>query len=128
MTFAKLLFTFVMTAAMAASAQAATPAPAQREIDHLLDHLASSGCEFNRNGSWYAGPAARAHLQEKADYLAKRDKLSNAEAFIALAATSSSMSGKAYQVRCPKAAPVPSGVWLNDELKRFRQSSANKSP
>ncbi|MEO7579227.1 MAG: DUF5329 domain-containing protein, partial [Massilia sp.] len=117
MTFVRSCFAFLSAAVLSAAAHAAPP---QAEISHLLDYLAKSGCEFNRNGSWYAGPTARAHLQDKADYLAKRHQLPSAEAFIKLAATESSVSGKAYQVRCGAAAPVPSATWLGEELKRYR--------
>ena len=45
---------------------------AKAEIDHLLDYLAKSGCEFNRNGSWYGSKEARDHLNDKYQYLLKR--------------------------------------------------------
>lgn len=123
MSFGRSCLAFFPAALLSAAAHAAPP---QTEITHLLDYLAKSGCEFNRNGSWYAGPAARSHLQDKADYLAKRNQLTSAEAFIKLAATESSVSGKPYQVRCGAAAPVPSAAWLGDELKRYRQPPATK--
>lgn len=101
-----------------ANAQA-SPA-VQREIAHLLDYVASPGCQFNRNGTWYQGAKAREHLKEKYEYLEKRRMVTNAESFIERAATSSSMSGKAYLVRCGGGVATPSGPWLATELKRFR--------
>lgn len=92
----------------------------QAEIAHLLDYVATPGCEFNRNGSWHAGAEARAHLQKKYDYLLKRKLVTDAESFIVRAASESSMSGKDYQVRCGGGKAMASGVYLREELKRFR--------
>jgi hypothetical protein len=102
------------------SAFAQAPANTGREVEHLLDHVARAGCQFNRNGTWYSGPAARAHLKKKYDYLAKRNLAPTAEAFIERAATSSSISGSAYQVRCGGDAATASGPWLSSELRRYR--------
>ena len=101
-------------------AQAEPPAAARQEIAHLLDYLKSSGCRFNRNGSWHDAGKAAGHLQDKVDYLVKRDLIASGEDFIARAATQSSMSGKPYQVRCGDAAPVPSATWLKAELAKYR--------
>jgi hypothetical protein len=106
------------------TALAQQPAQAQREVDHLLDYVARPGCEFNRNGTWYDGQKAREHLREKYQYLEKRKMVPDAEAFVQRAATESSMSGKAYQVRCNGSAPTPSGPWLMEELKRYRSGVA----
>lgn len=106
-----------------ATAFAAPGANTQAEVRHLLDHVATPGCQFNRNGTWYDGAAARKHLQDKYDYLVKRDMAPDAEAFIARAASSSSMSGKPYLVKCGNAAPVQSGPWLTQELQRMRSSA-----
>lgn len=90
------------------------------EIDGLLNRLELSGCEFQRNGSWYSGKEARAHLQRKLDYLIDKNMVQTAEQFIDKGASSSSTSGKAYQVRCGKSEAVPSGQWLTQELKALR--------
>jgi len=95
-------------------------ARARDEIGHLLSYLGQSGCQFNRNGSWYDAAAARDHLREKYDYLQKRDLAPTAQAFIERAAAKSSMSGQAYQVRCGNGQPVPSARWLGAELERYR--------
>jgi hypothetical protein len=118
---------FITTVAGAAMMVSATYAVAghaspttQREVGQLLDFVAQSNCQFNRNGSWYDAKKARVHLQEKYDYLDQRGKVPNAEAFIDLAASKSSMSGKPYQVRCGDAPVMPSATWLSTELKRLR--------
>jgi len=111
----------LLTLLMPCIALAGEPSPAAKgEIDYLLAQLERSGCEFNRNGTWYDGAKARAHLDEKYQYLLKKRMVSSAEDFIARAASDSSVSGKAYQVRCAGAAPVPSAVWLKSELARYR--------
>jgi hypothetical protein len=104
----------------APSAFAAEDARTRDEVAHLLDYLGRSGCQFNRNGTWYDAQKARAHLEEKYAYLQKRDMVPNAQAFIERAASTSSMSGKPYEVRCGAAQAVPSGRWLGDELQRYR--------
>ena len=108
----------------AQTAQAAPTAPAVRtEIQGLLQRLQDSGCEFNRNGSWYSGAEARGHLLKKLDYLESHDAAPrHSEDFIQKAASTSSMSGKPYLVRCAAAAPVESKAWLTQELLKLRGS------
>lgn len=105
---------------LANAAAAAPTAKAQHEIDALIAGLGSSGCEFERNGSWHDAKAARAHLQKKYDYLRKRDMADTAELFIERAASKSSMSGKAYRVRCPGKAAEPSERWFRQRLQTLR--------
>jgi hypothetical protein len=95
----------------------------RQEIAHLLDFVADSGCQFNRNGSWHDSRAARNHLQEKYDYLKHRKLAPDTKAFIERAATESSFSHKAYQVRCGNGPVITSAQWLNTELARYRASS-----
>jgi hypothetical protein len=100
--------------------QAAPPAMAQTEINHLLEFVGSSGCEFYRNGSWYDSRRAQAHLRSKYQWLAARDQINTAEDFIEKAATRSSLSGQPYEVRCGGTEAVTSNRWLHDELTRYR--------
>jgi hypothetical protein len=95
----------VMLAVLAASistAAGAAPAaaPVRAEIDALLGKLQASGCQFNRNGSWYSGTEARSHLLRKLEYFEDKGNVQNTEQFIELAASKSSSSGKPYQVKC----------------------------
>lgn len=103
------------------SALAATPEPVRAEIQTLLGVLHHSGCEFNRNGSWYSSAEAHAHLQKKFDYLDGKDMVHTTEQFIDLGASTSSMSGKAYVVRCAAMKPVESKTWLLDQLATMRK-------
>lgn len=92
-----------------------------RETGALLDFVEQSQCQFVRNGSEHSPVQARAHLEKKRDYLERKKLLNRAEDFIELAASKSSMSGKAYQVRCPTGTQ-PAGEWLKAELQRIRQA------
>lgn len=100
------------------------PPAARAEIESLLSRLAVSGCEFRRNGSWYSGAEAQAHLRRKLDYLVDKGAIASAEQFIERAASRSSVSGEAYQVRCGGTPPVPSSTWLFAELGVLRSAPA----
>lgn len=106
--------------AMVLDAQAQTSPQAIQEINGLLDFVEHSECRFVRNGSEYPGAQARAHLEKKLEYLEEKNKVNSAEEFIDLAATQSSMSGRAYEVRCPTGVQ-PANIWLKTELQRQRQ-------
>ena len=114
---------FLLLLCMAMPAVAAPPPTAVREIEGLITALGASGCDFQRNGSWYPSKQAEQHLRRKYDYLRERDKVANAEEFIALAATRSSMSGRAYSVRCPGAPVVDSATWLQARLREIRSTN-----
>jgi hypothetical protein len=113
------LLAFVLASSTVAAADVPN-AETRAEIAHLLSYLETSRCEFYRNGAWHDSSQARAHLEKKKDYLAKRSLIGSAEDFIERAATASSVSGEKYQVRCRPGPAVPSGEWLRAELQRFR--------
>lgn len=98
-------------------------AVAREEISHLFSYLASSGCQFYRNGSWHISSRAVSHLQKKYEYLLKKRQVSTAESFIKLAATASSTSGNHYLVKCGEAPAVESAAWFTQELARYRAAS-----
>jgi len=101
------------------------PATSRAEIDALLNRLGASGCQFNRNGSWYSSAESKAHLAKKLNYLVEKKKLDGTEQFIKLAASSSIMSGTPYQVRCGDSQPVASQTWLTTELQTIRANAAS---
>ncbi|MGX5731862.1 DUF5329 domain-containing protein [Pseudoxanthomonas beigongshangi] len=111
-------------ASLAMTAMAAPNEQARREITQLMDGLSNSKCEFQRNGKWYGRVDARAHLQRKYDYLLKRDLVDTAEQFIERAASKSSLSGRAYRVRCPDQPEQDAGAWFLARLKSLRGSGA----
>ena len=103
---------------------AQTSAPVRAEIDALLAKLQASGCQFNRNGSWYSGSEAKDHLLRKLEYLEGKGNISSTEQFIELAASKSSSSGKAYSVKCGSKPPVDSQVWLTQQLPAIRATTS----
>lgn len=112
------------------SGKAATPVAVHSEIQGLLSMLAKSGCEFNRNGNWYSSEKAVQHLRRKLNYIEQQGDLQNTEQFIELAATKSSLSGKAYQVRCAGSPLVSGQVWMLNALQQLRreQRAQHQSP
>jgi len=108
--------TFAMSQAVTAA-----EASSKDEIDHLLNFVAASACTFVRNGTEYPPDKARDHLASKYQFAGSR--ITTAEEFIKYLATESSMSGELYHVRCGKTEAL-SGVWLTNELNRYRKDSA----
>ena len=105
---------------MSAVGKAAAPAVAQTEVDYLLATIAQSGCQFNRNGTWYDSAQATAHLQNKYSYLVMRDAIRTAEDFIEMTASRSSMTGSRYWISCSGATPIECGQWLKERLAAYR--------
>jgi hypothetical protein len=119
--------TCIVVLALSSIVQAAElSANSRAEIQYLLTRLGNSGCQFNRNGSWYSASEARSHLAKKLDYLVTKNLLKTSEDFIERAASTSSVSGKAYQVKCGSANAVDSAVWLGEELARHRQQQGGR--
>ncbi|RYD16416.1 MAG: hypothetical protein EOP90_00040 [Lysobacteraceae bacterium] len=98
----------------------ASPPSVDAEIAGLFEALEQSGCRFARNGQWYDAARASAHLERKLDYLRGKGRIASAEAFIDLAATGSSRSGKPYLVRCGEAEPETSRAWFTRQLHALR--------
>lgn len=109
------------------SSGAEMPQASQVEVEALLKQLATSGCQFNRNGTWYTGAEAQAHLSKKLAYVVEKKTANSAEQFIEIAATKSSMSGQAYQVKCGSAAAQSSAIWLDAALKELRTKKLGSS-
>ncbi|MEP7330212.1 MAG: DUF5329 domain-containing protein [Betaproteobacteria bacterium] len=122
-----LLAALVVGLAIQNAAHAAPTPAAAREIAHLLTYLEKSGCQFYRSGTWHDAPAARAHLDMKFKYMTQRDMVQTTEDFIVNAATSSSMTGGTYMVRCAGAEAQPSADWLRAELVRYRKANPSES-
>jgi hypothetical protein len=117
---------WLLAAALIVPYAQGAPAPTARiEIDFLLLAIENSGCTFYRNGSWYDAKAAAAHLRSKYEYLLARDAIRDADAFIDKAATKSSISGKAYAIRCPGSPDVLSHDWLTKQLEQYRRATGS---
>ncbi|HOY70189.1 MAG TPA: DUF5329 domain-containing protein [Methylotenera sp.] len=113
----KLLAALALFAAFSANAEISPNA--KQEIAHLFTHLKTSGCEFNRNGTWYNAEKAVAHLNQKYEYLLGKKLISTTEDFIVRAASESSMSHQAYLVKCGDK-ETKSAVWFKEALTIFR--------
>jgi hypothetical protein len=116
----RLLITIVANLWCSLVVAAPVSAPVRAEIDALLARLQSSACQFNRNGSWHDAPEARDHLLRKLRYMEGEGTIQSTEQFIELAASRSSLSGQAYQVKCEGQAAAASQVWLTRRLMEIR--------
>jgi hypothetical protein len=101
-----------------APATAAPSTSVPDDIQYLLDAIERSGCEFYRNGSWYAAAEARSHLASMYREVVKRQPVRSAQDFIDWVGTRSSMSGEPYRVRCPGSDVMTSAEWFRRALHR----------
>ncbi len=93
----------------------------QAEIDHLINVIANNPCQFVRNGRGHSQQEAVAHIREKLDYF--RDDIKDAETFIELTATKSTLTGRPYLIQCLDKPVKLSRLWLLQELKQYRAAN-----
>lgn len=126
--FQKLIYmgTLIAIVLFSTFALAAEPPTTKTEIAHLFTTLETSNCQFNRNGSWYSAKEASGHLGTKYKYLQDKDLVPTAEKFIERAATESSLSGKAYQIKCADNVAQPSAPWFKAVLEKYRAALKTK--
>ena len=123
----RFIASIILTTGLCATTFAAPNATlVHKEIEGLLTRLEKSGCQFNRNGSWYTGLEAKTHLLRKLAYIEDKGTLQSTEQFIELAASKSSFTGDAYQVKCAGTSPVASQQWLGKELVAVRAGASAK--
>lgn len=122
MHYPKFIVSLSLIVFVVSSAATQAPPTARAEIDALFKKLVASGCQFKRNGSWYSGAEAQSHLTKKLEYFENKDMIKSAEDFITHAASTSSSSGKAYQVKCRNTPAVESSLWMSDQLRVLRTS------
>lgn len=91
------------------------------EIQHLLNYVSETTCQYERNGDFYNGVEARKHIERKYKYFLKDIK--TAEDFIRLSATQSTMSKKKYEIHCAGHKTIKSSAWLLNELAIYRLST-----
>lgn len=106
--------------------QAAEPAATKVEIAHLFAVLETSNCQFYRNGSWHDAKEASAHMSTKYKYLQNLNLVPSTEKFIERAATESSFSNKAYQIKCADGVAQASAPWFTAALMKFRAAKSAK--
>jgi hypothetical protein len=116
------IFGSLLVAALLAPpvARADAPVNVQNEVSFLLGYMTASACEFYRNGDWYDSRRAAAHMREKYRYLNDRNLIATTEQFIDRAASTSSVSGNPYQIRCGGGAAIASHRWLTEKLVELR--------
>lgn len=93
-------------------------ASTQDEINHLLNFVASTDCQYERNGTMHNGKEAVDHINKKYSYYL--DDIESTEDFIKYSATKSKMSGKYYKIHCSNKASINSQDWLLSELSVYR--------
>ena len=107
----------MLLAAGIVSADVATEQEA--EVDHLLNYVKTSPCQFERNGEIHDGIDAESHIRKK--YAFFRSKIETTEQFIEWSATKSTISGRYYTVKCAEADWMETRDWLLKELENFRE-------
>jgi hypothetical protein len=105
-----------------AAPAAADDATMNREIDYLLDTVATSNCTFIRNGKEHGPEAARDHLSMKRRKGSKY--FSSTEEFIERLASSSSWTGKPYRIRCGGGEAQPAKAWFEEILSEYRNADS----
>ena len=90
---------------------------AETEIRALIQAIAESGCQFDRNGSQYSAQEAAKHLERK--YAQGKRYGYTAEQFIEHLASGSSWSGKPYWMICGMKT-TQTGDWLTETLGAMR--------
>lgn len=107
--------------------QLVVPAHAQEvdsEIEFLLRRLATSRCEFRRQGQWHTGATASEHLRMKHQHMTRIRPWTSTEEFISAVASGSSMTHQPYAVRCNGVAERSGSEWMRGELKNLRTAGS----
>ncbi|MBP9186718.1 MAG: DUF5329 domain-containing protein [Bacteroidia bacterium] len=90
-----------------------------QKIESLIAFIAKQDGVFIRNGSEYTPGQAAEHLRMK--WKKGGSAIKTAEIFIDKLATSSSMSGKPYQIKFKNGRSINLAALLRAELKRLEQ-------
>lgn len=99
--------------------QQTKPLNETQKIEWLIAFIAKQEGTFIRNGSEYTPAQAAEHLRMK--WKKAGDKIATAQDFIKHLASSSSMSGKPYQIKFKNGQVLNVGILLQAELKRISQ-------
>jgi hypothetical protein len=93
-----------------------------RKIEHLIAAIESlPNAQFVRNGTAYDAKSAADHLRLK--WKNAGDKVATAEDFIRLCGSSSSMSGKPYQIRFADGHVITSESFLREQLAKYNAAT-----
>lgn len=88
------------------------------EIEYLLNSVGSSGCAFIRNGTSHSAENAEEHLRMK--FGKGKRYATTSEKFIERLASKSSISRKAYAIKCKNEGRLNSEDWLKQRLQEYR--------
>jgi hypothetical protein len=101
------------------------PATEKQKIEALIKHVEGlKDAKFIRNGSEYDAKSAARFLRGK--WESNESKIKTAKDFIEKAASVSSTTGKAYEIRLKDGKKMKSGEYLLAELKKLEKSSGDK--
>jgi len=120
MKFRSLFLSAVLILSVFTINSATAYADAADDIQYLLSFIDQSECIFIRNGTEYDARDARKHIERKYRHLESR--LNSADDFIEHAASKSSFSGKAYQVKCGDQ-QLTTRQWLLTALQDYRSKT-----
>ena len=107
----------MMATLLAAPLVVGADTDADTEVNYLLEFVASSSCEFQRNDSRHDPGSAADHLRLK--YNRGKRYVNSAEQFIDRLASESSWTGKPYAVTCD-GVEEPTADWLHRALDQYR--------
>ena len=99
------------------------------ELQALIDNSHGSGqtARMSRHGN-YGLHAKFFVFDRKKLFIGTRKLIDSAEDFIKQGATRSSMSGRAYAMRCQDAMAVPAAQWLMEQLASYRLRQLRAPP
>ena len=108
--------------ALLAGVQPVVAGPVEdQEIQYLISSVQSlQGVTFLRNGASFDAASAAAHLRVKLRNAGSHVR--NAEDFIRLCASTSSMSGKPYELRFSDGRTVTTEAYFRGKLVEYRKS------
>ena len=117
MTVKRFIAALVLSMLMLKSLDLQAADTTEHEVRLLIDAIAASGCDFNRNGRQHTAEEAAAHLELK--YARAGKHIDSADEFITQLASSSSFTGKPYLMSC-EGDTLPAGEWMIDALEQIR--------
>ena len=117
MTVKRFVATLIISLLMLKSLSVKGVDSTEREVRSLIDAIAASNCDFNRNGRQHTAAEAAAHLELK--YARAGKHIDSADEFITQLASSSSFTGKPYLMSCA-GGTLPAGDWMIEALEQIR--------
>jgi len=115
------LKTILLSSLLGLSCVAIAGSEAEKEINYLLEFVATSDCAFIRNSERHNGADAADHLRGK--YKLDKRHVHTAEDFISRVATKSSATGMPYTVKCGEDEAEATSRWLHHVLAKYRNQS-----